>query len=483
MNFFAISRLLGLLIGFIGLTMLLPLFWAIYYQDGTWLSLLLSAIIAIVAGGVLFGVGSLRQQEVFRKEALAIVGLGWLLTAGFGALPFILTGTIPHFIDAYFETMSGFTTTGSSILTNIEAMPPGVLFWRSFTHWLGGMGIVLLFIAILPFLGAGGRHLFKSEVPGVIKESLTPKIKETASLLWKIYVLFTVAETVLLLLAGMNLFDALCHTFGTLATGGFSTKNTSIAHFKSFSIEVIIMCFMFLAATNFSLHFHTLRGNFKIYLYDNEFRTYFFILSGSIILISLELWLKNVYATPFLSLRYAAFQVISIMTTTGFVTADFNNWTSGAKALLVILMFIGGCAGSTGGGIKVIRWLILFKIARSQLERIFSPRSVYQIKIGNTTVPESLQVTTLSFFFTFIAIFILGTFFIAMFDIDLITSASAVAATLNNIGPGLEKVGAVENFSTLPYPAKVLLSLFMVIGRLELYSILVLFLPRFWRSY
>ncbi|MCX7765272.1 MAG: TrkH family potassium uptake protein, partial [Candidatus Sumerlaeia bacterium] len=393
------------------------------------------------------------------------------------------TGTIPHFIDAYFETMSGFTTTGSSILTNIEAMPPGVLFWRSFTHWLGGMGIVLLFIAILPFLGAGGRHLFKSEVSGVIKESLTPRIKETASMLWKIYLLFTVAETGLLLLAGMNLFDALCHTFGTLATGGFSTKNASIAHFNSLSVEIIIMCFIVLAATNFSLHFQAFNGRYKVYLFDAEFRSYFIIIIGSIIVISLDLWLKNIYATPLVSLRYSAFQVISIMTSTGFVTADFNNWTSGAKTLLIILMFIGGCAGSTSGGIKVIRWVILFKIARSQLERVFSPRSVYQIKIGNTLITESLQLTTMSFFFMYTVIFILGTFIVALFDIDLVTSASAVAATLNTVGPGLEKVGAIGNFSALPYPVKALLSIFMVIGRLELYSILVLLLPRFWRNY
>ena len=482
MNFLAVSRLLGLLILVIGLAMFLPLVWALYYQEATWSGLLLAAMITSVSGFLLFIMGNIKRQEVFRKEALATVGLGWLLAAAFGALPFLYTGTIPHYIDAYFETMSGFTTTGSSIIINIEALPKSVLFWRSLTHWLGGMGIIVLFIAILPFLGAGGRHLYKSEVPGLVREALTPKIKETAMILWKIYLFFTIAETSLLMISGLNLFEALCHTFGTLATGGFSTKNLGIAYFNNVFIEIIIIVFMFLAGTNFSLHFNALRHKPLSYFRDSEWRTYVFLLLSGTFIVSFELWIDNIYKTPLEAFRYALFQVVSIMTTTGYCTADFNTWPPGSKVLLVVFMFIGGCAGSTGGGLKVIRWLTLVKTALYQIEKVYRPRSVRKIKIGKMRIDESLQIATLTFFFIAVCIFISGTFIIAFFRIDMVTSATAVAATLNNIGPGLERVGAIENYSHFPYIVKALLALFMVLGRLELFSILVLFMPRFWRS-
>ncbi|MCD6385833.1 TrkH family potassium uptake protein [Candidatus Sumerlaeota bacterium] len=482
MNFFAMTRLLGLLIAVIGATMFLPVFWALYFNERVWSRLFLSSLITLSSGGVLFAIGSLRPQKVFRKEAIAVVGLGWLLSAGFGALPFVISGAIPHYVDAFFETMSGFTTTGSTILADIERLPRSVLFWRSFTHWLGGMGIVVLFIAILPFLGVGGRFLYYSEVPGLVPETLTPRIKETAAILWKIYLGFTVAETTLLMFCGLNLYEALCHTFGTLATGGFSTKNASIAHFDSVFIEVIIITFMFLAGTNFSLHFRTLRRKSLVYFKDPEWRAYSFILLAGILLMTINLWLNRVYSTPLNALRYASFQVVSIMTTTGFSTADFNQWTPAAKTLLVVLMFIGACAGSTGGAIKVIRWLTMFKIARYQLEKIYRPRTIRKLKIGNTRIDSTLQLSILNFFFIYVLIFILGTLIVSLFNVDLISSASSVAATLNNIGPGLEKVGPIQHYAHFPYPVKVLLSLFMVMGRLELFSILVLVMPSFWRS-
>lgn len=482
MNYFAMARLLGLLIAFIGFTMLLPVFWAVYFDEKEWNELALSSFITISAGGILFGLGSLKRQKIFRKEAIAIVGLGWLFSAGFGALPFVITGAIPHYVDAFFETMSGFTTTGSTILADIESLPKSVLFWRSFTHWLGGMGIVVLFIAILPVLGTGGRFMYHSEVPGLAPETLTPRIKETAGILWKIYLGFTVAETTFLMLCGMNLYEALCHTFGTLATGGFSTKNASIAHFNSVPIEVIIIVFMFLAGTNFSLHFKTLRRKTIVYFKDPEWRAYSFILATAIIIMTVDLWINKFYSSPLSALRYASFQVISIMTTTGYTTADFDRWTPAAKTMLIVLMFIGACAGSTGGAIKVIRWLLMFKIARAQLEKIYRPRTVRKLKIGNTPVDSSLQVAVLSFFFIYILIFIMGTFIVSLFNIDLISSASSVAATLNNIGPGLEKVGPIRHYAHFPHPVKAILSLCMVMGRLELFSILVLIMPSFWRS-
>ncbi len=481
MNFFAVGKLLGFLIMVIGATMLLPVFWSLHFDDGLWLLLLISAFISISAGALLFLIGSLRRQHVFRKEAIATVGLGWLAAAAFGALPFVITGTIPHYIDAFFETMSGFTTTGASILTDIESLPRSVLFWRSFTHWLGGMGIIVLFIAILPLIGAGGRHLYKSEVPGLVRESLTPKIKETAVILWKIYLGLTVAETLLLMLSGMSLYEGLCHTFGTLATGGFSTRNKSIGHYNSVQVDIIIIIFMCLAATNFSLHFKALGKKPSTYIKDPEWRAYILLLCMATLIITLILLVENIYANPLTSLRYASFQSVSIMTTTGFATADFDKWASGARVLLVILMFIGGSAGSTGGGMKVIRWLTMFKIARYQLERFYRPRGIRKIKVGTTRVDDSLQLATLSFFFIYVSIFVAGTFVVALFNVDAVSAATSVAATLNNIGPGLSLVGPVQNYAHFPYIVKCLLSLFMVAGRLELFSILVLFLPRFWR--
>ena len=481
MNFFAVSKLLGLLITVIGATMILPVLWSLHFQDGMWDRLLLAALLTLCGGGLLYLIGSLRRQEVFRKEAIATVGLGWVLSAAFGAVPFVITGSIPHYVDAFFETMSGFTTTGASILTNIEALPRSVLFWRSFTHWLGGMGIIVLFIAILPLIGAGGRHLYKSEVPGLVREALTPKIKETAIILWKIYLGLTIAETLLLMVSGMSLYEALCHTFGTLATGGFSTRNKSIAHFASLKIDIIIIFFMLCAATNFSLHFKALGRKPSIYLKDPEWRAYALLLLGATLILTLCVWLEGNYHNPWTALRYSSFQAVSIMTTTGYTTADFEQWAPGARVLLVMLMFIGGSAGSTGGGMKVIRWLTLFKIARHQLERVYRPRRIRKIKIGTTRVDENLQLATLSFFFIYVLIFVSGTFFVALFGLDLITSATSVAATLNNIGPGLGLVGPVENYAHFPYVVKCLLSLFMAMGRLELFSILVLFLPRFWR--
>lgn len=489
MNNFAVIRMLGLLTLVIGATMFIPMPWIFIYHENTLIEWFSAIAITLLSGLLMYFFGSRKRQEVFRKEGLAIVGLGWLIAAFFGALPFVLTSSIPNIIDAYFETMSGYTTTGSSILKNIEALPKSILFWRSLTHWVGGMGIIVLFIAILPFLGAGGRHLYKSEVPGIVRESLTPKIKETAMILWKIYLIFTGAEVIILMFCGIgegfvdNLFQALCHTFASLATGGFSTKNNSVAYFNSVVIEAVLIIFMFLAGANFSLHFRFMKErNLKIYFRDPEWRGYLLIILGATLIITLELWGKKIYPSIFTSLRHAIFNVVSIMTTTGFCTEDFNKWTEGSKVFLVTLMFIGGCGGSTGGGMKVIRWITLLKIAFNQTEKVFQPRSIRNIRIASTIIDEKIQLATLSFFFIFVFVFIFSTIIICLFNIDLVTSATAVAATLNNIGPGLSKVGAIENFSFLPYPVKILLSLCMVIGRLEVFSIIALFAPRFWKN-
>lgn len=481
MNFRIVLRLLGLLVCFIGLTMGFALFWSLYYRDGSAHALLFSIGLTIGIGVLLFALGKFQKEEIFRKEALAVVGLSWLLVPAVGALPFVFSHTVPSYIDAYFEAMSGFTTTGSTVLVNIESVAPGILFWRSFTHWLGGMGIIVLFIAVLPFLGVGGRRLFSSEVSGPVSQGLTPRIKETALILWKIYILLSVIETVLLVLCGMNLFDALCHTFATMATGGFSTKNASVGHFGSLPIDLIMIVFMFLAGTNFALHYRLLKGDRLSHFRDTEWKAYVGILLFSVLFISGHLWVHQIYAGIGEALRHGAFQVVSIMTTTGFTTADFNGWPPGAKGLLVVLMFIGACAGSTGGGMKILRIVMLLKIARFRLEQIYSPRTIRKIRLGGVVVEDDVILATLSFFFIFILIFIIASLVILAMGLDLVTAVSAVAATLNNIGPGLEKVGAIEHYAHFPGIGKMVLSLCMVIGRLELFSILILFVPMFWQ--
>lgn len=481
MNVRIVLRLLGLLVCCIGLTMGFSLFWSFYYRDGSAFPLFLSICLTIGIGALLFSLGKFQKEELFRKEALAVVGLSWLLVPAVGALPFVFSHTLPNYIDAYFESMSGFTTTGSSVLTTIESVAPGILFWRSFTHWLGGMGIIVLFIAVLPFLGVGGRRLFSSEVSGPVSHGLTPRIKETALILWKIYILLSAIETALLVLCGMNLFDALCHAFATMATGGFSTKNASVGYFRSLPVDLTIIAFMFLGGTNFALHYRLLKGERLSHFRNAEWRAYVGTLLFSVLFISGHLWVHQIYAGIGETFRYVAFQVVSIMTDTGFTTANFNLWPPAAKGLLIVLMFVGGCAGSTSGGIKVIRIVTLLKIARFQLEKIYSPRTIRKIRVGGVAVEDEVTRATLSFFFIYILVFVIASLVILAMGLDLVSSASAVATTLNNCGPGLAKVGAVENFAHLPGISKMVLSLCMVIGRLELYSILILFVPMFWQ--
>ncbi|MDA0748628.1 MAG: TrkH family potassium uptake protein, partial [bacterium] len=347
MNYRTVFKLVGVLVVVIGLSMSFSLFWSLYLGEPDVEAFLLSIGICLVCGGILAGVGARSKAPVLNKEGMAVVGLSWLLAAFFGALPFYFSGATPSFVDAYFEAMSGFTTTGSTILTDIEVLPKGVLFWRSFTHWLGGMGIVVLFVAILPYLRSGGKQLFRSEVPGPTAETLRPRISETASLLWKIYVGFTVAQTVLLYVQGMTFYDALCHTFGTMATGGFSTKNASVGYYHHVGIDLTIIVFMILAGTNFGLYFRVMRGEWRALTDDPEWRFYIGLIGVAVALITVNLLWVGVYEYAGQALRYASFQVVSVMTTTGYGTADFDGWPPFSKLILVALMFVGGCAGST----------------------------------------------------------------------------------------------------------------------------------------
>jgi trk system potassium uptake protein TrkH len=396
-------------------------------------------------------------------------------------VPSWLSGEIPSYTDAAFESISGFTTTGASILTDIEGRTHATLFWRALTHWLGGMGIVLLAVAILPLLGVGGMQLFRAEVPGPTAERLTPRIRETARLLWGVYVLLTLLETAALMLAGMSLFDALCHSFATMATGGFSNHNASVGGYATPAVEWIIIVFMLLAGTNFSLHYLALTGRVRAYGRDEEFRFYLLIIIGVSAALALVLTGVGFYGSVEETVRLALFQVVSIITTTGFGTADYLMWPPFAHAVLLMLMAVGGCAGSTGGGIKVVRLLILLKTAKLELRRMLHPRAVFTLWFNDRAVSPVLQTNVLGFFLLFMVVYGVGVVALTLGGRDLVTSVGATAATLGNIGPGLGLVGPASNYAMLADWEKWLLMGFMLVGRLELFTVLVLFLPGAWR--
>jgi len=461
-----------------------------------------------------------RMQSV--REGFAVVGIGWMVLALFGSIPLFvymagtsdvqgIAGYFTLFTDSLFEIMSGFTTTGATILTDIESLPRGLLFWRSLTHWLGGMGIVTLALVIFPALGVSGYHMFKSEVPGPSTERLQPRLAETAMALWGVYALLTLVESVLLILAGMNLFDAVCHSFGTMATGGFSTKNASIAHYSSGAIHWIIVLFMFLAGVNFLLHFNALRGKALPAFKDGEFRFYTGIIVFATMFATVVLFFQGLplveqaresfrqdaatYENFALHMeeqaallsglygcfREAAFQVVSITTTTGYCTADFDVWPGTLRFLLLILMFVGGCAGSTGGGMKMIRIVVVLKAGWRETVRMARPRVVRPIKVGGVSLDETRVGNIVSFVLLFLSLTAVSSLLMTLFVPDLLTAFTSVAACIANIGPGLAGVGAVENYAWMPDPAKWILIFNMLLGRLEIFTILVLLRPSVWR--
>jgi trk system potassium uptake protein len=417
-------------------------------------------------------------ESMNTKDGLSIVGLSWIIVSLIGALPYFLSGAVPTFTDAFFETVSGFTTTGASIFADIESLPRGLLFWRSLTHWIGGMGLIVLYLAILPLLGSNAYQLYKAEAPGLTAEKIQPRMKETAKVLWGVYFLFTFAETILLMTGGMTLFDALCHTFGTLATGGFSTRNASIGAFSPY-IQWIIIVFMFLAGINFMLHFSALKGNFKLYRKSEEFR-YFVSIIVIMIAIFTGVLINNGFTdAPF---RHAVFQVVSIITTTGFVTADFDLWPHTLRFMLILLMFIGASGGSTGGGMKVVRVISSVKIVFSNIRRAIYPNAIIPVRFNQKALSSNLIAAVIVYFIIYVLLFVLGTLFITISEgCDLVTAFSASIASLSNIGPGLSGVGATQNYLWISPPGKWILTFLMLAGRLELYSILILFIPATWK--
>jgi len=476
-----VVKVLGLLLLVTAGCLILPALISLICGENGWPHYLASTGIGVLIGGGTLLL--LRDAPDLRvREGFAVVAFGWLSVGLLGALPFWFSGQIPSFTDAVFESISGFSTTGASILTDIEGRSHATLFWRALTHWLGGMGIVLLALAILPLLGVGGMQLFRAEVPGPVAERLTPRIRETAKLLWIVYGLLTLIETVALMLAGMSLFDAVCHSFATMATGGFSNHNSSLGGYANPAVEWVIIVFMFLAGVNFSLHYLALTGRVRVYLKDEEFKFY-----GSIILvcsglIGAVLLAINFYPSVAETVRHTIFQVVSILTTTGFGTADYLLWPPVAHVLLLVLMSVGGCAGSTGGGIKVMRVLILLKHAKLELKKMLHPRGIFTLWFNDRPLSPSLQTNVLGFFLLFMSVYVLGVLILALGGRDIVTSVGATAATLGNIGPGLGLVGPASNYSALVSWEKWLLMLFMLIGRLEIFTVLVLFLPDAWRK-
>lgn len=493
-NFRIIFHLMGLLFMVNGGFMLLSALVSLLYEDGVFTEMVYASLVAIVAGGVIMLVTRKHRKEIQKKEGYIVVTFGWIFMALVGTLPYVFTGTIPSFTNAFFETMSGFTTTGASILNDIEIIPKGVLFWRSITHWIGGMGIIVLAIAILPLLGIGGMQLFAAEAPGPGGDKLHPRITDTAKRLWLIYVGYTLAETLLLWIAGMSFFDAINHSLSTLSTGGFSTKNASVAYWNSQPIiQYIIMIFMFLAGTNFVLSYFAFKGKFQKILKDEEFKLYASFIVGLTMVAAFFIYFfanhdtaaiqdPMVWGSLEYAFRHGLFQVLTVITTTGFVSADFTTWTPFLTIFFFGLMFLGGSAGSTAGGIKVVRHLIMIKNGILEFKRTLHPNAILPVRYNNKAVRQPIVFNVLAFFILYMLSFIVGVLVFSLLGLDFESSLGGAASSLGNVGPALGDLGPVQNYSGLPPAAKWWSSFLMLIGRLELFTVLILFTPFFWRN-
>jgi len=478
MNIAMILKNLGILLIVEAVCMLPSLLVAIIYNQFDIMAFIVTMMILIGVGFLMYCIPA-RNKNFYTREGFVIVSLGWILVSLFGALPFVISGAIPSYIDAVFETVSGFTTTGSSILRDVESLPKGLLFWRSFTNWIGGMGVLVMMLAVLPTAGANTLHIMKAESPGPDPGKLVPRIGQSAKIMYLMYIGLSLVQVVMLLIAGMPLYDTLIHTFSTAGTGGFSSMNTSVGAYNNVYYEIIIGLFMFLFGINFALYYQALKGDIKSITRDEEFRFYFFTVVGAIVLITWNLW-GPVFGTIWESLRYSAFQVSSVITTTGFSTTNFDVWPAFSKTILIFLMFMGACAGSTGGGIKCLRFLLLFKTIKREVRRIIHPRAVYTVKYGGKTVNGDVLFGVMNYFFIIIIVFAVALLLVSLDGFDLVSNFTAVAATINNIGPGLGIVGPMGNFADYSDFSKIVFSFTMLFGRLEIYPMLVLFASTFW---
>ncbi|WP_411766453.1 TrkH family potassium uptake protein [Winogradskyella sp. A3E31] len=494
LNYKIILYFFGLLLLFNGGFMLLATLISYIYKDGVTLKLLLSGITVLAAGALLMLATRKHSQEMNKREGYMVVAFGWIIMSLSGSLPYLITEAIPSFTDAFFETMSGYTTTGASILNDIEVIPEGVLFWRSTTHWIGGMGIIVLAIAILPLLGIGGMQLFAAEAPGPGGDKLHPRITDTAKRLWLIYVGYTIAETILLDAAGMTFFDAINHAMSTLSTGGFSTKNASLAHWNAIpEIQYIVILFMFVAGANFVLSYFAFKGRVQKIIKDEEFKLYFKFIASFTIIAALVIYFKAdfsdstvehpmVFGEVEATIRHALFQVLAIVTTTGFVTADYTAWTPFLTVFFFGLMFLGGSAGSTSGGVKVVRHLVLIKNGFLEFKRALHPNAILPVRYNNKSISGGIVFNILGFFILYMLSFIVGALVFSTFNIDFESAIGLSASSLGNVGPALGDFGPVNNYAALPDLGKWWASFLMLIGRLELFTVLILLTPFFWRN-
>ena len=487
MNIKTILNILAAMLAIIGLSMLLPMLVSFIYSEAN-----LSAYLYSMAGCLSVSIPvwffTRRSRKLTIKDGFALVTFAWIVVAIAGSLPFYLTGAIPNYTDAWFESMSGVTTTGATIIGNvntlpnlengIESLPKGILFWRSFLQWIGGMGIIVFTIAILPLLGVGGVQLFKAEVPGPVADKIKPRVKETAKILWMVYVGFTVLQMTLLRLAGMPMFDAICHAFTTMPTGGFSTQNASIAAYNSPLIQYIIIFFMFVAGINFTLHFRAITGSFKSLFKDYELKVYIAIIIIATLLIFLSLSASNSDWSHD-SFMISLFQTVSIITTTGFGTSDYELWPYFCQLALFILMFFGAMGGSTSGGMKLTRIILLIKYAGTETKRMLHSRAIIPLRIGERSISDDIVRNTLGFFLIYLFIFVLTALVLTTFDLDLISAFGAAASAVGNVGPAFGEFGPTDNYALLNPIGKWMLSFCMLLGRLEIFTILVLFTKSF----
>ena len=491
-NLKLIVHILGLLLLFNAIFMGITTLYSYLQNDGITTGLLKALALNVIVGGLALGLTLNHRKEIKKREGYVIVAFGWLTMVVFGMFPYLFTATIASFTDAFFETMSGYTATGATILDDIEALPRSIMLWRSLTHWMGGMGIIVLAIAILPLLGIGGMQLFSAEAPVLGGDKLHPRISDTAKRLWLIYVGLTLANALLLFVSGMPLFDAINHAMSTMASGGFSTKNTSIGFWNHMpQIQYITIFFMILAGSNFVLLYYAIKGTFKRVFADTEFSWYTGFIAVFAFIVMASILRQGYYATADASMfavweqsfRHALFQVVAVITTTGLVTADFTAWTPFVTMLFFGLMFLGGSTGSTSGGVKVMRHLILLKNGFLEFKRALHPNAILMVRMNKVTIEQSIVYNVLAFFILYMILFIIGAGVLSTLGLDFTTAIGAAASSLGNVGPGLGDVGPASTFSSLPDFGKYWCSLLMLLGRLELFTVLILFTPYYWRNH
>lgn len=477
-----ILNIIAIALIFLSIFMIIPIGVALIYQQSDTIPLIGSFLITLVSGAILyFLTQKQKKEEIKHREAFVIVTFTWLVVSLFGSIPFMLTETFHSFTDAYFESMAGFTTTGASVLNNIEAIPKGVLFWRSMTQWIGGMGIIVFALAILPMLGTGGMQLFKAEVPEISVDKVRPRIIDTAKALWFIYVALTSLDAILLMTGGMDFYDAICHAFTTMATGGFSTKNASIGHFNSPFIEYITSIFMFLAGVNYTLYFYVFKGKIGRLWKNNEFRFYLVVTAIVTVMITISIWRAHLDSL-FDAFRHSLFQVVSLMTTTGYVSVDYEKWLPFEHIVLIMVMFFGGMIGSTGGGIKQVRILLMIKQGYREIYQLIHPSAVTAVKLDEKFLNKEILGSIWGFVFLFLGICAVATLGMAAMGTDMITASTTVISATCNVGPAFGDAGPTENYASISTGGKWILIFCMLTGRLEIYTVLILFVPRFWEK-